>query len=197
MAIVSIVRPPGRYGASLELDGALVFRFDATISEQHGRSATPTAHPVETGADLVDHVRIEPRRLVLVGIRTAVPFAEVERIPNRDRIAWEALDAILGRGRPLVVTTSLGTFSNMVLADLDVRRDATTGQALVAALTFSEIRLATAREVEIPPELVAEFLRDGATSEVDGGRQPTDPASVAETEVASSWAAQALDAFGG
>jgi len=194
---IAIVRPPGASGASIERDGFVVFRFDATVSEKHSRSATPTAHPVEDGADLTDHVRIEPRRLVLLGVATAVPFEEIERVPNRDRISFERLDDLLGAGRPISIVTTLRTYSNMVLSSVDVDRDARTGQAVFASLTFDEINVAQAREVSIPPELVASDVADGGSSEVDGGRQPTDPASETEADVASSWLIQSLGAFGG
>jgi hypothetical protein len=49
--------------------------FDAVVTETHSRSAQVTSHPVEQGADVADHVYIEPLHLTLECVVTNTPLA--------------------------------------------------------------------------------------------------------------------------
>lgn len=51
----------------------VVFQFDATTSEDPTDAVTITDHPVEQGANIVDHARDEPERITLEGIVTNTP----------------------------------------------------------------------------------------------------------------------------
>lgn len=51
-----------------------VLRIDATVSQSHKRSATITQYPVEDGADITDHVHLEPRQLSVSGIISGDPL---------------------------------------------------------------------------------------------------------------------------
>lgn len=49
--------------------------IDASVNERHGASAQVTEHQVETGPNIVDHIRPMPRKLTIEGIITNTPIA--------------------------------------------------------------------------------------------------------------------------
>jgi hypothetical protein len=51
----------------------IVVKFDATTSEDPQDSLTITDHPVEQGANIVDHARDEPERITIEGYITNTP----------------------------------------------------------------------------------------------------------------------------
>lgn len=48
--------------------------IDVSIREQHNKSAEVTRHPVEEGADITDHVRLQPDQIQIEGIVTNQPI---------------------------------------------------------------------------------------------------------------------------
>lgn len=48
--------------------------FDASVSEQHGSESTVTDHPVETGANIIDHIRDLPSTLRIEGVLVDFPL---------------------------------------------------------------------------------------------------------------------------
>ncbi len=52
--------------------------LDATQSEEHEDTLTITDHPVERGANVVDHAREEPTRFTLEGIVSSIPNPRID-----------------------------------------------------------------------------------------------------------------------
>lgn len=51
----------------------VIVKLDATTSEEYQDTVTITDHPVEQGANVVDHARDEPERITVEGLVTNVP----------------------------------------------------------------------------------------------------------------------------
>lgn len=200
MATVSILRPRATAGAAIERDGVRMFQFDATLREQHSRTAVVTSHPVEEGADVADNVRVENPKLTLVGITSNTPFDEAVSLPSRDFVAWETLAQLLDDGQPLRIVTPLEVYSDMVFVGLQCERSRETGQAIAPTLSFERMRFAESFTVSIPPEVIvasaAVEAGPGGSGEDDGGRGTTSDAEGADAEVAESWASQGAGALG-
>ena len=189
------LRPRATQGAAIvieDADGAAVFQFDATVNETHSRSAIATAHPIEEGANISDHIQLEPKRLELVAVRSSTPMFVDSVVSNRDIVSFEELESILERASTISVETSLVPYDNLAFVRLTVRRDAASGQAIFAAMVFEEIVKVAGRSVLIPAEVLSPELAAGGSSEENAGRQGVDEADGEQAEVAASWAVQAL-----
>lgn len=128
--------------------------LDVSVTEQHQMQVDVTEHPVESGASLVDHVRPKPEVLTLRGLVTNTPNNVDPDNPdptNAERAgrALAQLRELKDSGTSLTVVTALRTYENMVLASVDIPRDASSGQALLFDATLREIRTATLRVVLI------------------------------------------------
>lgn len=120
--------------------------LDASIRENHVFSANKTSRPIESGAKMSDHVKVNLPRLTMEGIvsqaspspsATAV-FATLF-LPARTYTGLThaavvpALIKLLNEREPVDVYTSLGVYTDLVMINLTVPRDRTT----VAATPFT------------------------------------------------------------
>jgi len=193
-------------------------QLDANLSEEHQYENQVTEFPVEEGADITDHIKLNPERLNIEGFITNSPIEVVyenvnevierkpgkvevkktESIGNYSRIetAHEALLAISGRkiaGKettPQIVdlVTGLRVFTDMVITSLTIPRSADIGQALKFNASFVKIRKTNTQTIEIPKPQVA--FKDKTSSKVEQGKQT--PVSTTEKEKARVSAVKAM-----
>jgi hypothetical protein len=138
-----------------------VIELDAAVSETHTLTANATTHKVERGAAITDHIRPVPVSLTIEGLITntpigrkqqtrAVQFAGSQFLTTADSVrpfgvpgyaeeAFAKLDDIRKRGELVTVVTSLRTYENMALIELQVPRDRTTGDAVRFTAKLVEI----------------------------------------------------------
>lgn len=131
---------------SVLIDG---FPIDATVSESHAFDLDVTDHPVEEGADITDNARIRPAVITLSCIVSDTPLAAVASArdlpgggggaPSDE--AYARMLAIRDAREPVVVTTSIATYANMVLQSLSIPRAASDGESLRFSATFKEVRI--------------------------------------------------------
>lgn len=151
MAVIFIRRSTGGIGIV----------FDASLSEGYAVRASVTRFPVEEGIVVSDHVRREPDEITINGIVTDAPMlVNGEMIPPRaDRIAaaFETLSALVGQR--LDVSTSLRSFTDMLITSIGVTRDAARGIVLDATVTLTQIRTATTILLDLPAPLIPQAKR--------------------------------------
>jgi hypothetical protein len=195
---------PGKIGTIL---------IDAVLQESHDFENTVTTNPVETGADVTDHVVIQPDRLRLSGLvsRTPLrlnPILGVDLIPNiiDGVVALDGLEAMVAQtvkvdpvaaafteltrlreqAIPVEVVTRLKVYTDMVIQHLSIPRDATTGEALRFDLTLMQIRFASSETVSADVlKDVGQNAKDGAST-AELGKQNTAPASEVQTAKSKS-----------
>lgn len=142
-----------------------VVSLDASISETHTRNAEVTSHPVEDGADISDHIRLEPETLSIRGIVSDTPIVwlatfrspspivdDITTVNARVDLAYAELQRVMNEGELVSVVTSLRAYENMAITGMSVRRDASTGNVLDVDLDLREVILAGTQTVEAPPE---------------------------------------------
>lgn len=196
-------------------DVALIYRrpatlihdisLDATISETHTSSSQVTDHPVEKGANIVDHVRREPDGLVLEGIVSNTPLSseqmrryvqaggvELESSAFEDaprgvlgyaERAYERLRELMDLETVITVVTGLRTYDNMVLQALSVPVDKQTGDALRFSATFKQVRIVSNKLTTVDTRV------PGGKKRAKLGPKATADASPKQKENAS-WATQ-------
>jgi hypothetical protein len=125
---------------SFLIDGYLV---DIAVRETHSYPSEVTSHPVEVGADVSDHVKLGPVTVTLEAVVSDTPIGAVadarvgSGLPSQTTLAF--LRELRTSKRVVVVTTSLGEYADMVLSDLSLPVDATTGDALRFSVSFTQI----------------------------------------------------------
>lgn len=159
-----------------------VVNLDASVSETHTKRNEIPNHPVEEGSDIADHVRRVPEEIVINGLVSNYPIAilasltaaspiEGDSSPIGDRTgeAYKRLREIMDTAELIDVVTSLWDYTNMIISDMRVEREAATGNVINATITCKEVVLAQIETVEAPENL--------ASPAPDLGSKPTTPAS--------------------
>ena len=117
-----------------------IWNFDATLSEQHLHSAEATMHPVERGVDITDHIQVKPFTLSLEGIVTNTPLTPgIESSTTRIRELYDDLVSLFESKQLLNVVTGLKRYSNMVITNVSVPRDAPNRQHILPSVELVQI----------------------------------------------------------
>lgn len=146
----------------IRIDG---YPIDVALREEPTFDSEVTQYPVETGADLVDHVQIKPVTIVLEGIVSDTPFGKIadERaafVGITSQEAWKSnngwsadgyarLKEIFEAREPVSIEISRGIFDNMVLQSLAVPSVSNDGDMLHFIATFVQIRIVTVIAVAV------------------------------------------------
>ncbi len=174
--------------------------LDCSVSEQHQADVDVTDSPVERGANISDHARPKPETLTLEGLITNAPLSRdplspstaeslagsidtgfisrAQGDPTRAVSAYQDLRDLKDAGELIEVVTSLRSYSDMVLTNLSVPRDAKTGECLKFTATFKQIRVVENKKV-IVQETKAKPKVDLAVKPATPVAAPKDPRSTA------------------
>lgn len=90
--------------------------------------------------------------------------------PSKDAI--DILEYIYEENIPLMITTSIKTYTNMIMESLNIPRNSRNANSLEFSASFREIRIIENEVVEIP---LAATEVDGAIKETKGGKKPSVP----------------------
>ena len=181
--------------------------IDCTVTETHSSSATVTEHPVESGANITDHIRPEPLQLSITGIVSDTPLGSKQIQRSIDiggtsvqvtqqetpssatgfgRTAWSKLEAIRSAAKPIKVVTRDKTYESMALVSLSVPKDARTGGAFMFTAQFKQVRIVFNRSTKV---VVAKAPK--SHKKQDTGKQPT-----AELEAPKNYSSELRDFAG-
>lgn len=176
---------PGDSDSQFKRDSLIL---DASVSEVHTTSSTITDHPVETGANITDHVHKNPDTLVITGIVTNTPtrfpegiisvpvFQAIERTFAKNvtndlaRTAYDKLRDLVNNKELVKIVTNLRTYENMLIEEFSVNRDFETADALAFTMRLREVRIVKTTAIERP--LPANPQKTTA-KKVSKGKQPT------------------------
>lgn len=116
------------------------FAFDASLRESHTLPAEVTSYPSERDGDFTDNVRLLPVTVAITGVVSDTPFLidrPPDSVPTQDGL--EKLRSVYNRRQPVPITTSLGTYDNMVLGNLKIDLDNKTGDTLPFQALFTQV----------------------------------------------------------
>ena len=156
----------------------LGYFFDAIIREDHASTLRITEHPVQTGANIVDHAYQIPAHLTLeIGMSDAMDSLVLGQwssepstyISGKSVSAYKKLKELQKSRLPLIVQTRLERYENMLIENISSPVDNSTVFGLKATITFRQIITAMVREekVSIRPQISKETPL--------GTQQPTAP----------------------
>lgn len=152
--------------------------FDTAESVVKDMPSRTTEHPVETGAQITDHIVTDPISIQVEGFFSDAAFRvdpsdDFDLGPGRAAAILAELDAVRKARELLVVETRDIVYRNMVLTDFRVPRDGDTGDAGRVQITFRQITLVERRFILVPR--AADDKKDAAADEQQTGRQATVP----------------------
>jgi hypothetical protein len=180
--------------ASQELVRIGVLRLDCAEEEVHGLEAMITEHPVEEGINISDHIRRLPYTLEISGIVTNTPIVNLEKedpqSPNTldtsspaDRVAlsYSELNEMLSNGTIVDAITSLATYSNMVIQNRTITRNAENGNVLNVTISLRELLTAETEQVPVPEPVVTSKRQT-----TDRGKKTKKEANTVQTQKTQS-----------
>ncbi|WP_303229410.1 phage baseplate protein [uncultured Dialister sp.] len=163
--------------------------FDAVLNVSTTHSAVITSHPVQTGANISDHMYLEPVQISMeIGMSDAMDSmvqGQWMGAYTKSVSAYRKLCELQAARIPFTVMTRLNAYKNMVIKSISVPDDYTTQYALKATIELQQLLIATvatekvsARQWssgsgqnngEVQPAPVPESVLAGVTGEsVDG-----------------------------
>ena len=167
-------------------------QFDALISERHRRESDATKNPVESGARISDHIIHMPEELELVGLITNSPIQLFDfSAPDRVQLAFDALMELRDSKTLVSVVTSLKLYQDMAIIDVDIPRDATTGDAIMVTIAFQKIdkvqnRTVAIQKANLPAENKVPRVKDQAAPAASTGKKEAVAASASDTTKATA-----------
>lgn len=147
--------------------------FDAVLRLVHEQALQMTQHPVQSGANVVDHAYLIPAKLSLeVGFSDAMDAfsSSMYSAANSKSVsAYQTFLDLQSARTPLTVKTRLKTYENMLVDNIMVPDDYKTKFGLRMTIVFKQIILATNNAN--PSSAIPDATDD--TSE--GTKSPSDP----------------------
>ena len=141
--------PAGASGP-LNLSEPIALEMDVVSQETLTLTATPTRSLVESGADVTDHVALEPEKLGIEAIVSNTPLGWGKlgsKFSNPAKQAREYLEAVYQARQPFDFVGGLKVYRNMVITSLTFPRTAKTGMALEFSCTMESIRVVASKLV--------------------------------------------------
>ena len=143
MSIAQLIYYKGNFISTIELD--------AIISEGASAQARVTENPVEYGANINDHIIIEPMTFNVSGVVSNISskISDFEstvttvftKNSNKSRQAWEELLELQVNRTPFTLVQGLKEYPNVVIISLSEQQDVSTANGLFFTATLKEIIL--------------------------------------------------------
>ena len=151
----------------VERNGASIgsIDLDLTLRQGHGAEVEVSENPIETGAEIADHVVDVPDVLTIQGLQTDTP--PIGGFPGRATLAWRRLKALVRRHELVDVITSTERYRNMMLLRLDMPIAEPQEKAKRFTLTLRQIQFAELDDLAALSSLVS----DAGMGEADLGSQ--------------------------
>lgn len=145
---MTIINVFGSKSSKLKIAG---LKVDISQSESHERSNLVTKNPIESGADVSDHIQIQPAKLTISGIVSATPVQILGLGGGNSRVsdAYSALKNIATERELVDITTGIEVYQNMALVTLTVPRDRETGRSMRFTALFEEIFIVESQVVSV------------------------------------------------
>jgi hypothetical protein len=130
------------YGKRFPLGQIGIITLDLTLRENHMFKANVTNFPVEDGRQITDHVITLPFNITLEGLITDTPLRILSPF-NRSVETFNRLIDLWQEREPFTLITGIRRYSSMVITELQVPRNITTGQSLTFFIEMQQVIIDT------------------------------------------------------
>jgi hypothetical protein len=177
MAIINVF---GSKSGKLKIDK---LKVDISQSESHERNNLVTKNPVESGADVTDHIQIQPAKLTISGVVSATPVQVLGFQNSNSRVsdAYSALKKISTKKELVDIVTGIEVYQNMALVTLTVPRDRETGKSFRFTAQFEEVFIVDSQVVSVGASPMS-GNKQAETTKSSGKQTPTKPDAAAESK---------------
>lgn len=166
VSVKTVVTPPNAAPSYLV--------FDGVMRSRPSQRARPTKMPIQVGANISDHVILDPAVLSMEIVMTDVlpAYAPDQWVgnPSKSISCFQILDNLRLNAIPLTVTTRLKTYNNMIIADIIPDETVKTLHGLRAQVEFEQIFVA-----QVSTQTYS--ARPQTTGDTAIGTTPTSPPS--------------------
>lgn len=170
---------------------AVIWRFDAVVSEQTTLESEVTEYAVEEGADMSDNIAETREAMQITGVITGATIAAEEGEEyGRPRImqAKAELRRFMARRDTLTLITPDDVYLDMGIASASLTRDSSY-ERIAVNISLKKIRKAEAREADVPMRKAAPgpAKAKAGKTEANGGKttgKPADPPPREQTALA-------------
>lgn len=176
MAFAQLLFRKGNFISTIELD--------IIINESATATARVTENPVENGANVNDHIIIEPMTFTTQGVVSNISssfigqFTQLPTIFNQDNSkaieAWDALLLLQAERIPFDLVQGLKTYNNVVILSLNENQDKDTSNGLFFTAVMKEFIFVGAQIIE-PEQFNEENTSDQMVPSVPGGLKQLQP----------------------
>lgn len=162
--------------------------FDAVLSETISASSTVTSNPIETGAEINDHIFTNPKIYTLSAGVTNTPlsllsddifttgiFTVGDSGGGRREAAWEVLNILHDAGDTFSVQAGLELLDNMVITSIDTTTDAATQGALLFSATLQQLTIVDTALEQLSAEQLQTIAKPKASPVKDAGKVSKKP----------------------
>lgn len=177
-------------------------QLDAVLSESHSTPMRLTTNPIELGADITDHVIIEPIELVLVVEVSDTPLgvaafgAIVDLITGlfgtsttsnltRSNAAYNALVQLKNAREPIQVQTRLRLYKDMLITNIPITQDKNSSRIASMTINLTEALITESQIVQLTPEQLQQGspTEQGSSPEQRGRQEPVTPTDTIQKSV--------------
>ena len=120
--------------------------FDAILSTTTSHSATVTTHPVQNGANIADHMYMEPvtisLEIAMSDVMASMVHGQWEEGSGKSVSCYKKLCELMEARMPLTLLTRLNRSENMVITNITVNDTADTLYGLSADVSLQQIIMA-------------------------------------------------------
>lgn len=130
------------YGEAFNNIGVL--QVDVTLLERHQYDSQVTDKPVEDGRNINDNVILSAPVLEIRGVLTD------DRLGTSFAEKWQALLDLRASREAFTVTTSLGSYTDMIFTGLSCDREASTAGAVFFDASIKNIYIISSETAQVP-----------------------------------------------
>jgi Dit-like phage tail protein len=175
MGIAQLIFRKGNFIGEIELD--------VIVDESTNSSTTITSNPVENGADVNDHIIINPMTFSMSGIVSDTKvgilggLGALEQITSGNAFtkddtpskeAWEELLELQANRTPFTLVTNLKEYDNVVIESLSTSQNKDTSNSLHFTANMKEI-IFVGSDILTADQFSDETTSDKAIPDTDGG----------------------------
>lgn len=182
--------------------------IDLILDESHSKHAVVTENPLQDGRAVSDGVYLQLREGSLTALVSNHSLKHVQKIDdekqnvetlmnmaqwkdqlkNRARDAWNDLKDLMDKKQPVKIVTSLETYDNVVITDIETDRDGETGEALEIKINFKQIQTVSLTETVVsgpvqPKDMKSDINRSAAVGVNNGQKVAAEPSEADKNQL--------------
>jgi hypothetical protein len=148
--------------------GVGTIAFDLIMSEDHNFESDITAHPVENGSVISDHIQNKLENGTITGIISNFSINTLGLASNRAQDAFEALVALWKERTLVTVVSVLRVYENVAIIKAPVARDSDSGESITIQVSFQKVTTVKLQEVVLDLTVKVNNLDSNANRQVAG-----------------------------